>query len=124
MTVDEVEQLRTVIAQLDGIHEEFSAAARKKPDAAVSGFQIRLINKVIGKANLILGTSKPFDDFEGFDEDDLPTVGDVSLVAGQYGECAEKIRCENIVRYGTNYWYWRIGNEVSNIATVPPRSRR
>ena len=96
MNGSDVEKFRKMIAQLDALYEEATAASKKAPDKPVSSFKIRIANTILKEANSVLGSSKPGMGFLAFDEDDLPTASDLSFVIAQYVECAEKVRCENI----------------------------
>lgn len=116
-----MEKVRGVIAKLDGLHAEMSAAVKRKADAPVTGFQLRLVNGVLADANTLLKSDLPFAGFSQFDVDDIPTAGDVSMVIGQYVETFEKIRCENIQSHGSNKWVWKDGKATF---TVAPRARK
>jgi hypothetical protein len=115
----QIDDIRSVIASLDGLQSELGAAAKRKSTEPVTNFQLRLINLVLAKANALLGANKPIGDFEKFEPDDIPTVSDVSMVVAQYVESFEKIRCENIEKMFGN-WVWK----GTNIATVAPRARK
>lgn len=117
----ELEKIRGVIAKLDGLYSEMTAAVKRKAEAAVTGFQLKLINSVLAEANALLKNDLPLAGFSQFDADDLPTAGDVSMVVGQYVEVFEKIRCENIQSYGSNRWIWKDGTATF---TVAPRARK
>ena len=121
LTPKEIEDFRSVIASLDGVQTEISAAVKRKAAEPVSGFQLKLINSVLSKANTILGASKPVDDFDQFDADDIPTAADVSMIVAQYVEALEKVRCAHIHKVFDGTWVW-VG--ASNIHTVPPRARK
>ena len=70
---------------------------------------------------------KPFPDFTEFDEEELPTNSDVSLVLSQYINCMESLREENIsskIQYTSSGsvakigWYW----EGTKNETYPPKN--
>ena len=65
-----------------------------------------LINIVLGKANGILGQDyKPFDEFETFSEDDMPSNSDVVLMLSHYLRSTDKLRQNNTEPYmGASYW--------------------
>ena len=123
MNKSEVEEFRKMAAQLDALHQEALAASKKSPDKPVSAFKVKLANSVVIDAKKVLGLSAPALNFETFDEDDLPSNSDLSFVATQFVECAEKVRAENIRRYSGN-WYWVISGEVSNIVATAPKGAR
>lgn len=117
LTAPEGEKVRGVIAKLDGLQGELTASVKRKAEAPVTLFQLRLINSVLAEANSILGDELPLAGFSQFDIDEIPTAADVAMVVSQYVETFEKIRCENIHNYDTNRWMWGDG---SNTFTVGP----
>jgi hypothetical protein len=121
LTARQVEGIRSVIANLDGLQTEMSAAVKRKASEPVTGFQLKLINGVLAKANALLKEDKPFAGFTEFDLDDIPTAGDVSMVIAQYVESFEKLRCENIQKMYNGTWVW---SDETSIVTVPPRARK
>jgi hypothetical protein len=112
----DVDQFEKVSAQLDGLYQELAILVKKSPNDA---FKIKLINSTLLQANKLLGKRyKPFDDFEQFDIDTLPTNSDVAFIISQYMECAEKLRADNISsEFGE--WYWR--GKSPRIRTAPPK---
>lgn len=117
---EELEQFEKLIGQLRGLHDEIGLLAKKSPNDAVNGFKLRLINKVIASANTVLGPDYlPFDDFDEFDTDDMPTNSDVALVLAQYLEEAERYRSDNVERYGGVWWYV-VNGERSDVQTGAP----
>ncbi|MCG1037072.1 hypothetical protein [Polaribacter sargassicola] len=87
-----------------------------------------MTNQVIKRANRLLGKNyKPFDDFEQFEENELPSNSDVTLVLSQYINCMESLREENIsskIEYTMSgsvakiYWSWK----GTTIETYPPKN--
>ena len=120
MNLIQIEEFRKMRAQLDGLHQEFSASTKKDPDKPVTVFKIRFVNRILALASHVLGDDTPFPDFEGFDEDDIPTSSDVSLILTQYIEVSEKVRCENITRSHNGVWYWTANSSMTGISTSTP----
>lgn len=117
---EELEQFEKLIGQLRGLHEELGLLAKKSPNDAVNAFKLRLINKVIASANRTLGLGYlPFDDFEAFDTDDMPTNSDVTLVLAQYLEESERYRSDNVEQYRGVWWYV-VDGERSDVRTSAP----
>jgi hypothetical protein len=115
--VDVFEKLKS---QLDSLHQEMSVLGKKSPNDAVNSFKIKFINTALSQCNKLLGSKyRPFDDFEAFDPDALPSNSDVTFIISQYIECAEKFRADNI-RREHSYWYWRTTDE-SVVRTSPPK---
>ena len=124
----DVERFEKVNAQLEAIYEEITSLSKKSPNDGVNKFKLRLVNKILEDANLILDDRhKPFDDFTVFDEDTLPSNSDVGFILAQYLNCMENLRSENIKEsdYGGE-WYWVVHGEKSSNKTAPPKklSRR
>jgi hypothetical protein len=115
-----VEGLEKLIGQLQGLHAELTSLAKKSPNDAANAFKLKLINKVIESGNEVLGAGyRPFDDFEQFESDDVPSTSDVAMVLGQYMEEAERYRSDNVTRYGGR-WVYVIKGEPSEIPSGPP----
>src|ERR1700749_288763 len=100
MNKREPEEFRKMAAQLDGLHSETAASSKKSPDKPVSKFKINLANSILEQATKVLGPSAPSLNFDKFNPDDLPSNSDLSFVVTQFVECVEKVRCENIDRFG------------------------
>ncbi|AKB44463.1 hypothetical protein [Methanosarcina vacuolata] len=124
MKEEDVDFFITVNAQLFDMHKEISEMSKKKPDNAINKFKLTYINKIVENANKILGENfKPFNDFELFDEDDLPTNSDITIMLSQYQNAMEKFRCNNIMEgYGRN-WVWVVDGKVSDIETASPSTK-
>lgn len=120
-TPEQIEDARSVIANLDGLQAEISAAVKRKPGEPVTVFQLRIINAVIAKANTLLGQERPIAEFEAFNSDDIPVFSDVAMIVSQYVEAFEKLRCENIHKNFDGTWIWTM---APNIQTVAPRARK
>lgn len=120
LKAEQVEEVRTVIANLDGLQSEITAAVKRKPNEPVTPFQLKIINGVLESANKLLSGPKPISGFETFDNDEIPVASDVAMVVAQYVEAFEKVRCENIERYDSG-WVWVAAD---SIYTVPPRPRK
>lgn len=122
MTKEEIESFEKVFTQLMSFHQETAVLVKKDPDGAMNKFKLQLINKVIAKANEIVGDTKPFDDFDGFDiENDLPFNSDVAMILGQYINCMELLRKDN-VHIWSGRWYWNVDGNSSGetIRTTDP----
>lgn len=46
--------------------------------------KLKYVNKTLEAANDVLGDDKPYDDFEKFSEEDLPTNSDVLMILSLY----------------------------------------
>lgn len=119
-TLDDIEKLEKIKGQLQAAHSEVAILAKKSPSDTLNSFKLKMINKVIRRSNDVLGQKyKPFEDFTEFDDEDLPSNSDVTMLLAQYMEEAERYRSDNVINKGP-YWYYVVGNEVSNIRSGPP----
>lgn len=123
MKMEDVDLFIATNAQLIEMYKEISEMSKKKPDNAVNKFKLKYINQIVGTANKLLGeTYKPFNDFDLFDEDDLPTNSDITMMLSQYQNAMENFRSNNITK---NYrgWVWVIEGKESEIETIRPSQR-
>jgi hypothetical protein len=121
MTREEVEAFEKVFGQMEGIHSEISALAKKSPNDGLNKFKLRFVNATIASANAILANGYlPFDDFKKFDEDDLPTNSDVTFIVGQYIEELERLRADNIKQHAGR-WVYELPHGEPLIHTAPPK---
>lgn len=119
-TVEDIEQLEKVIGQLLATHSEISILAKKSPSDTLNAFKLKMINRVIESSNAVLGKKyKPFEDFEKFEDEDLPSNSDVTMILAQYMEEAERYRSDNVMQeFGS--WYYVVDGKVSEIRSGPP----
>ena len=90
-----MDNFQKVATQLNAAYEEFSSLSKKTPNDQVNKFKLKFINEILANANEHLKKSyKPFQDFELFDENDLPTASDVVFILKQYSECLNKKRID------------------------------
>ena len=123
----DIELFEKTNMQLEGLQSEVLNLSRKSPNDAINKFKLALINKIIHTANRLLGEQyRPFPDFSLFDENALPSNSDVTMILGQYLNCMEKMRADNIklVDSFSNEWSWKIDGKSSDIATSPPKKLR
>ncbi|MDB5124851.1 MAG: hypothetical protein JWP94_2980 [Mucilaginibacter sp.] len=121
MTEEEVNKIEKIQGQIQGLHVEIGTLSKKNPDGALNKFKLKFINQILVNANeLLIGQYKPLDGFEKFDDDDLPTNSDVTIILEQYLTCLEKLRSDNITS-DHGYWYWRIAGKTSSIRTIKPQ---
>ncbi len=121
MKKNEIDLFEKTYAQMQALHSEISTLSKKSPNDGVNTFKLNFTNNVIEEANKILGKKyKPFSDFDRFDEENIPTNSDVTMILSQYINCLEKLRSDNIHSKVSN-WYWNIDDDESNIRTSPPK---
>lgn len=119
-TNKDVEDLEKLIGQLHGLHSEISLLAKKAPNNGLNAFKLKIVNQVLKNGNAILtGRYKPLDDFVQFDEIELPTNSDVTMVLAQYMEQAERFRSDHVTYYDYE-WYYVVDGEASDIRAKAP----
>ena len=121
MTGDDINNFEKVQAQLESLHVEIGALAKKSQNDALNKFKLKFVNQSLTEANELLGEKYvPFNDFSVFADDDLPTNSDVTMILGQYMNCMEKLRSDNIAAKSM-WWYWMSDSEMTTIRTSPPK---
>ena len=122
LTVGQVQQYEEVQSQLTALYAEVTTLAKKSPDAPLNGFKVKIVNERLRSANQLLdGIHRPFESFDQFNEDDLPTGSDVALVLSQYLNSLEGWRSANIVERDYT-WYWKLKNTLYK-SEAPSRFR-
>jgi hypothetical protein len=130
MNKNDVDVFEKLSGQLISIYEELSILSKKSPNDAVNKFKLKFVNKLIADSNEYLDEKYwPFDDFDSFDEDDMPQNSDVVFILSQYIQCFEKLRSDNVVS-GIGGWSWYVHgdkgdsmdeNGMIKIKTVKPK---
>lgn len=126
----EIKLFEKTQVQLESLHSEISKLNTKSQNDALNKFKLKFVNTSIREANEILGEQyRPFTDFREFSEDDLPTNSDVTMILGQYLNCMENLRADNIKRMQNNVdfkfigydWYWIAEEKQTAIKTSAPK---
>lgn len=115
MTKKDVDIFEKLSGQIISIYEEISLLSKKNPNDALNKFKLKFINKLITESNNYLTLKyKPFEEFEIFEEDDIPQNSDIVFILAQYLQCFEKLRADNVVlRKGR--WSWRLKAEKADV---------
>jgi hypothetical protein len=117
---NDVEHLEKLIGQMQGLHSEISQLAKKSPNDGLNIFKLKLVNTVIAGGNALLkGGYRPFDDFEQFEEGDLPTNSDVTMILARYMEQAERFRSGHVT-FHQSRWRYVIDGAPSDVEAKPP----
>ncbi len=122
MTVEQIADFEKILAQLKSFYDDTNVLVKKNPREEMNTFKLKLINKVLVKANAIVGDSKPFADFTEFNiDEDMPNNSDVSMILGQYISCMEVIKKDNVHPY-SGRWYWKTTDDAESreISTSAP----
>jgi len=118
---EDVWEFEKLEQQLFSFVEEISELSHKKPNDAVNKFKLKFINTTLVKFNVILKDYRPFDDFEQFDVDALPSNSDVGLILSQYAGAALRLRTEHTVNL-LGDWFWIIRGKTSDVKTKRPEN--
>lgn len=93
MKAQKKHEFQKVHEQMKSLYDEISLLARKSNKDGINKFKLKFVNNILGRSNEILGEKyRPFQDFTQFDEVELPTNSDVTMILGQYLSCLEKYR--------------------------------
>ena len=123
MTKEDIDKFEKIQSQINGLYKEISILGKKSPNDAVNKFKLKFINQILEAANTLLeGKYKPLEGFEKFEDDDLPTNSDATMVFEQYLSCLEKLRSDNVTtkEYHSG-WFWIVDGEASDIKTSRPK---
>lgn len=123
MNQGQVIAFESLQAQLDSLYNEVLILVKKSPNDGINKFKLKLVNNLLTKTNIWLQeikTSRPLDDFDVFNEDDIPSNSDVLIIVSQYLAWLERIRADNITSQ-FDEWYWQINGKQSNIMTRAPK---
>jgi hypothetical protein len=122
MNKKDIEQFENSIGQMEGLHTEISALARRSPNDPVNIFTLKVINSALAEAHEVLGLEyKPVKNFDVFDADGLPTNSDVTFILAQYLEEIERKRADNIYNNFSNWYYQPTAENESLNRTAPPK---
>ena len=111
----EIDEFLKLLIQMEKLLRDFTDLSKKKADGPVNKFKLGFVNTLLQQANAILTkASRPFEAFDIFDEDNLPTNSDVVLVLSQYLACLKKHGRDNTT-YDDYTHYWLINGKSSKI---------
>jgi hypothetical protein len=119
----DVEAYDRIQHQISKLYEEMAALSKPKPDAPLNSFKLKVVNERLRAANLLLlPPHRPFDDFDEFTDESLPTNSDVVVVLSQYLDALEGWRSDHIVQISVN-WFWDTEDRVNLPSKPPTRSK-
>lgn len=117
----DIEILEKIMGQLDGLHREITALAKKSPNDGLNPFKLTFVNATLSRANKLLGKKYvPMEGFELFDTDDVPSNSDVTFILSSYQEEIERMRADNIVSKGVR-WFYKLPDGDESMRTAPPK---
>jgi hypothetical protein len=115
----DIENLEKLIGQLRALHTELLQLVKKAPNDGLNIFKLKIVNKVIASANVLLEGYKPFSDFEQFEEEALPTNSDVTMILAQYMEQVERFRSDHVTYHAYKWWY-QVKGKASDVEACAP----
>jgi hypothetical protein len=118
---EDVWEFEKLEQQLHSFLDEMSELSRKKPNDPVNKFKLKFINAALDKLNRLLQDYRPFEDFQQFDIDTLPSNSDVVLILSQYAGANHRLRLDQ-TKYDKEGrgWYWIVRGKTSDLPTESP----
>lgn len=101
--IDIYEELKPKITS---VRDTIKVLSSKKPDETLNLFKVRRINILLEQANSFLEDAKPYNDFDTFIEDELPSNSDVLLILELYLEAFHRYWKNNTI-----HGIWNIERE-------------
>ena len=77
------------------VRDTIKGLSSKKPDETLNVFKVKRINLLLEQANALLKDLKPYDDFEIFTEDLLPSNSDALMILELYLEAFKRYWINN-----------------------------
>lgn len=105
-TQKEIEIYEELKPKITSVRDTIKTLSSKKPDEILNLFKIRRINILLEQANSLLEDIKPYNDFNTFIEDELPSNSDVLLILELYLEAFHRYWINN-----TTHGSWEMERE-------------
>lgn len=123
MNEEQINKFEKIQSQIEGLNKEMGILSKKSPNDLVNKFKLKFINQILNEANTFLtGHYKPLEGFDKFDDNDLPSNSDVTMIFEQYLNCLEKLRSDNVTTKEYEIgWFWIIDDKPSKIKTYRPK---
>ena len=118
---EDIPEFEKLEQQLHSFLTEISELSKKKPNDPLNKFKLKFINATVEGLNSFLAEGRPFQDFETFDPDDLPTNSDVVVILAQYAASVYLFRVEN-TEYDNDeeQWFWSVRGKVTDLYADNP----
>jgi hypothetical protein len=116
---EDVWEFEKLEQQLHSFLDEMSELSRKKPNDPVNKFKLKFVNTTLDKLNRLLADYRPFEDFQQFDVDALPSNSDVVVILAQYAAATYNFRREHTTEVNI-HWYWVVRGKASDLRTERP----
>lgn len=116
---DDIVEFEKAEQQLYSFLAEVSELSKKRPNDPLNKFKLKFINTTLSRLNKILKSDRPFEGFDEFDIDDLPSNSDVVLLLSQYAAAVHRFRLENTTNDGDDSTWIVRGRETDIHAGDP-----
>lgn len=93
--VDKYEELRS---KLVSVRNDIALLSAKKPHDQLNPFKLKFINNLLAQVNDLIGDFRPAEDFNEFDNVELPSNSDVLMILNLYLTGMTRFKDANSVR--------------------------
>jgi hypothetical protein len=111
--------VRPRLTDYHGILSEISELSKKRPNDPLNKFKLKFINATLDNLNNLLEDHRPFEDFDRFDVDDLPSNSDVVVILSQYTAAVHRFRLDNTSDDGDDSTWIVRGKDTDLVAGNP-----
>lgn len=94
-TQKEIDIYEELKPKITSVRDTIKGLSSKKPDEMLNLFKVKRINLLLEQANTLLKEFKPYDDFETFTEELLPSNSDVLMILELYLEAFKRYWINN-----------------------------
>lgn len=100
-TEDQLKLFSTISPLLQSAFNEVKEFSKKKQDELLNLKKVKMINRLLEKAKVVLKNEPTIDFLDMLDEDDLPSNSDAVLIMSQFISAMNKFRSDH---YHSNSW--------------------
>lgn len=93
--VDKYDELRS---KLVSVRDDIAHLSAKKPHDQLNSFKLKFINNLLAQVNELIGDFRPEEDFNEFDNVELPSNSDVLMILNLYLTGMTRFKEANSIR--------------------------
>lgn len=93
--VDKYDELRS---KLVSVRDDIALLSAKKPHDQLNSFKLKFINNLLAQVNELIGDFRPEEDFNEFDNVELPSNSDVLMILNLYLAGMTRFKEANSIR--------------------------